>query len=157
MSSGVTASPGQEEQRRGQQQQQRADAAAAPPPPAATLQEDEDDDDQESNDDDEDQQRRARHERQLFQSRHPLLPSPARIHGILNQLVTLSMLGLFTFVGLLVRLGLVWLGTYQGQTVFPLLWAQVVGCALMGLFSSRRNEIEDVQVVHSFDEMRGGI
>ncbi|KAG0252417.1 hypothetical protein BG011_006991 [Mortierella polycephala] len=42
----------------------------------------------------------------------------------------------FSILGLLIRLGLVWIETFAGQQVFALAWPQFVGCFLMGFFVS---------------------
>jgi fluoride ion exporter CrcB/FEX len=48
----------------------------------------------------------------------------------------------FAILGLLIRLGLVWIETFSGQQVFALAWPQFIGCLLMGLFVSTRTWIE---------------
>ncbi|KAG0330693.1 hypothetical protein BG004_002036, partial [Podila humilis] len=47
-----------------------------------------------------------------------------------------------SIVGVLVRLGLVYIFTFQGQQVFPLIWPQFLGSFLMGLLVSVRTWIE---------------
>lgn len=48
-----------------------------------------------------------------------------------------------SILGVLIRLGLKYITTFPGQQVFPLIWAQFVGCVLMGLFVSTRSRIEE--------------
>lgn len=78
------------------------------------------------------------------QGSDPQLLTPSRLHGILLKLAALSTLGIFSFFGVLVRLGLSAIGDYSGRSTFPLLWAQVVGCLIMGAVSERRELIEGV-------------
>lgn len=47
-----------------------------------------------------------------------------------------------SILGVMIRLGLKYIATFPGQQVFPLIWAQFVGCVLMGLFVSKRSWIE---------------
>ncbi|KAI9237507.1 MAG: CrcB-like protein-domain-containing protein [Podila humilis] len=47
-----------------------------------------------------------------------------------------------SILGVLIRLGLKYIATFPGQQVFSLIWAQFVGCLLMGLFVSTRAWIE---------------
>lgn len=81
-------------------------------------------------------------ERELEQSANPIIVTPSRIHGILSEVAVLSMLGIFSFLGLLARLGLIAISSYSGQPTFSILWAQVVGCAIMGAVSERRADLE---------------
>lgn len=83
-------------------------------------------------------------EEELFQSARPLVVSPKRIYGVVEYLTSLSLIGILSFFGTLIRLGLVAIGTYNGQSVFPLLWAQMVGCCLMGMFTVRKRCIEEM-------------
>ena len=85
-----------------------------------------------------------RDEEDLFQSRRPLVVSPKRVYGYIENLASLSLLGIFSFFGTLIRLGLVAIGSYSGQSIFPLLWAQMVGCCLMGMFTVRKRCIEEM-------------
>ncbi|RXK40912.1 hypothetical protein M231_01760 [Tremella mesenterica] len=48
---------------------------------------------------------------------------------------------LSSMLGCLIRLGLEALGNYDGKIVFQLLWAQGVGCGIMGFALGRKNEI----------------
>lgn len=83
-------------------------------------------------------------EDELFRAQRPLVVSPNRIYGVIEYLTSLSLLGIFSFFGTLIRLGLVAIGTYNGQTVFPLLWAQMMGCIFMGMFTVRKRCIEEM-------------
>lgn len=65
------------------------------------------------------------------------IPLPAR-----GSIVLPSLIIPFSILGLLIRLGLVWIETFSGQQVFALAWPQFVGCVLMGLFVSTRSRIE---------------
>lgn len=83
-------------------------------------------------------------EADLFSVRRPIIVSPERTYSSLEYLTSLSLLGILSFFGTLIRLGLVALGTYDGQSIFPLLWAQMVGCCLMGMFTVRKRCIEEM-------------
>ena len=48
----------------------------------------------------------------------------------------------FAIWGVLIRLGLTAIWTFDGTPVVPLLWSQIVGCALMGFFVASKNGIE---------------
>lgn len=85
-------------------------------------------------------------EEELFQAARPLVVSPKRIYGTIEYLTSLSLIGIFSFFGTLIRLGLIAIGTYNGQSIFPLLWAQMVGCCLMGMFTVRKRCIEEMYV-----------
>lgn len=61
---------------------------------------------------------------------------------LLKECTTLALLGTFSFLGLLARLGLIAINTYDGQVVFPILWAQVAGTALMGALASRKEIVD---------------
>lgn len=87
-------------------------------------------------------------EEEAWSTQDPDLLDPSRIHGILEICATLSILGFFSFFGLLARLGLIAIGTYNGQSTFPVLWAQIVGCFFMGIFTSRKDLIEAMWVAH---------
>nr|CDI52842.1 chromosome condensation [Melanopsichium pennsylvanicum 4] len=54
-------------------------------------------------------------------------------HRILRHLAILGLLSFAAIWGTLVREGLVALNTFDGQPVFPLIWAQAFGCLIMGL------------------------
>lgn len=45
---------------------------------------------------------------------------------------TLSLIAFGSIWGTLARMGLVALNTYDGQSIEPLIWAQAVGCLVMG-------------------------
>lgn len=85
-----------------------------------------------------------RDETALFRAERPLVPSPKRIYSWLEYTTSLSLLGILSFWGTLIRLGLSALGTYEGQSVFPLIWAQIMGCFLMGMFTVRKRCIEEM-------------
>ncbi|KAH8926015.1 hypothetical protein BT69DRAFT_1215851 [Atractiella rhizophila] len=67
--------------------------------------------------------------------------SPSRIALALEELSPFSLLSFFSIWGVLARLGLVAIFTFDGASVFPLLWAQVVGCFVMGILSARKTEL----------------
>ncbi|WVR04760.1 hypothetical protein IAU60_001772 [Kwoniella sp. DSM 27419] len=52
-----------------------------------------------------------------------------------------AILVLASMLGCLARLGLDALATYDGHIIFPLAWAQGVGCGVMGLALARKTEI----------------
>lgn len=70
-------------------------------------------------------------------------PAPPR-RTLIDDLCTFSLLGIFSFLGLLARLGLTAINTYNGQQVFPLVYAQIVGCAVMGCLAARRGQLEQL-------------
>lgn len=49
-----------------------------------------------------------------------------------------------SFWGVLTRLGFQWIGGFASTEVFPLFWAQIVGCFVMGFCVRKKNEIERV-------------
>lgn len=57
---------------------------------------------------------------------------------------TASLLILATIWGVLARLGLTWIGPFSETEVFPLIWAQVVGCLIMGAVTERKSDIESM-------------
>jgi hypothetical protein len=67
----------------------------------------------------------------------PAPPSPISIH-------LLAHFALFSILGTLARLGLTALFSYPGQAVFALIWAQGVGCFLMGCLTGRKSDVEKV-------------
>jgi fluoride ion exporter CrcB/FEX len=86
-------------------------------------------------------------ESELPEQRPPPKPVTTRAEAIaatLRTLATLSLIAFFTFWGVLGRLGLTAIGTYSGQSVFPVIWAQTVGCLVMGLCLGAKPEIEAV-------------
>lgn len=64
-------------------------------------------------------------------------------HAVLVDLSAFGVLGIASFFGVLIRLGLTYINTYDGQPVPPLIWAQVVGCAIMGSAVARRDTLEN--------------
>ncbi len=55
---------------------------------------------------------------------------------------TLSLLVFFSLWGLLTREGLVALNTYAGQSIQPVIWAQAIGCLVMGWASANKRQID---------------
>ncbi|KAF9165135.1 hypothetical protein DFQ26_000579 [Actinomortierella ambigua] len=45
-------------------------------------------------------------------------------------------------LGVLIRLGVVYIETFPDQPVFPLIWAQFIGCLIMGLLVSTRTRMD---------------
>lgn len=52
--------------------------------------------------------------------------------------------------GILTRLGMQWIGGFASSQVFAIVWAQMVGCFVMGFSVRKKNEIERVQVLLPF-------
>ncbi|GAA6015356.1 hypothetical protein JCM11491_000397 [Sporobolomyces phaffii] len=75
---------------------------------------------------------------QNVDSAHPLI-KPA-----LPALTTYSLLIFATIWGVLARLGLEWIGGFAEREVFAVLWAQIVGCVVMGFVTERKGEIESI-------------
>lgn len=74
---------------------------------------------------------------------HPLFPNSLSF----TWLETPSVVSLLIFAsiwGVLLRLGLTALATYNGLTVFPLLLPQTVGCFMMGFLVGIKDEVEDL-------------
>lgn len=71
-------------------------------------------------------------------------PSP-RV-ALLLQLSTYSLLIFITIWGVLARLGLEWIGEFGENTVFMLIWPQMVGCLIMGFVVDRKKGIEKLYV-----------
>ncbi|PWN53157.1 hypothetical protein IE53DRAFT_384382 [Violaceomyces palustris] len=69
-------------------------------------------------------------EREVGQQLEP--PTRSKTHAILRHLCILSLLSFSAIWGTLAREGLVALNTYSGQSVAPVIWAQSVGCLIMG-------------------------
>ncbi|GAC92574.1 hypothetical protein PHSY_000128 [Pseudozyma hubeiensis SY62] len=67
---------------------------------------------------------------------------PGRSHRHLRHAAILGLLSLSAIWGTLAREGLVALNTYDGESVAPLVWAQAVGCLIMGLAIGNRDAIE---------------
>ncbi|GHJ85706.1 hypothetical protein NliqN6_2108 [Naganishia liquefaciens] len=61
----------------------------------------------------------------------------------MRQIATYAGLIPMAFFGVLIRLGFEALGDYEGRTVYPVLWAQGVGCAIMGTSLSLKSEIHE--------------
>ncbi|GAA5881084.1 hypothetical protein JCM16303_004670 [Sporobolomyces ruberrimus] len=59
-------------------------------------------------------------------------------------LSTCSLLIFATIWGVLARLGLEWLGTFAESKVFAIVWAQIVGCLVMGFVTERKKEIDSI-------------
>ncbi|GAA6064494.1 hypothetical protein JCM10212_002382 [Sporobolomyces blumeae] len=66
-----------------------------------------------------------------FEPRHPFLS-------------TYSFLAFATIWGVLGRLGLEWIGGFAEREVFAVLWAQIVGCVVMGFVTERKKEVEAI-------------
>jgi hypothetical protein len=61
-----------------------------------------------------------------------------------------SLLVFATIWGVLARLGLLWIGGFGEREVFALVWAQCVGCLVMGVVTERKKGIEKVCVCLPF-------
>ncbi|KAK4050319.1 hypothetical protein OIO90_005112 [Microbotryomycetes sp. JL221] len=57
---------------------------------------------------------------------------------------TLSLLTFATIWGVLARLGLEWIGSFARDQVFELVWAQIVGCFIMGFVVANKTHIERI-------------
>nr|GAT59483.1 predicted protein [Mycena chlorophos] len=57
-------------------------------------------------------------------------PAPPPLHPLSGSIIVLLMP--FSVFGVLARLGLTALGEYSGQSIFPLIYSQAVGCLIMG-------------------------
>jgi hypothetical protein len=62
--------------------------------------------------------------------------------SMLPLLSTISLLIFATIWGVLARLGLSWIGGFAEAEVFSLIWAQMVGCLMMGLVVERKKGLE---------------
>ncbi|ETS63208.1 hypothetical protein PaG_02991 [Moesziomyces aphidis] len=72
-----------------------------------------------------------------------LAPAAGTLHRIMRHLAVLGLMAFASIWGTLAREGLVALNTYDGQGVAPLVWAQAVGCLVMGLaVGANRKPIE---------------
>ncbi len=72
-----------------------------------------------------------------------LTPAVGTLHRVMRHLAVLGLVALASIWGTLAREGLVALNTYDGQSVAPLVWAQAVGCLVMGLaVGANRQPIE---------------
>lgn len=82
-------------------------------------------------------------------------PSAARSTSSLHERRTLryltwstySLLVFATIWGVLARLGLLWIGSFARGQVFALVWAQAVGCVVMGIVTERKKGLERVCVL----------
>lgn len=54
--------------------------------------------------------------------------------------VLVSLMGTSVF-GVLARLGLLGLSTYDGRDIFPLAWVQAAGCLIMGFFLGLKDQV----------------
>lgn len=59
-------------------------------------------------------------------------------------LSTYSLLIFATIWGVLGRLGLEWIGGFAERQVFAVIWAQIVGCIVMGFITERKNGFESM-------------
>ncbi|KAJ9108909.1 hypothetical protein QFC21_000230 [Naganishia friedmannii] len=57
---------------------------------------------------------------------------PLKKHEALRECASYAALIPMAFFGVLIRLGMDALGDYDGRSVYPLIWAQGIGCAIMG-------------------------
>lgn len=67
-------------------------------------------------------------------------PSSAR--RLLRELAIISLLAFAAIWGTLTREGLVALNTYSGQSISPLIWAQAIGCLVMGWAVANKEALE---------------
>ncbi|SGY26653.1 BQ5605_C018g08755 [Microbotryum silenes-dioicae] len=65
-------------------------------------------------------------------------------HVVMFRLATYALLVFATIWGVLARLGLLLIGRAAQSQVFPLIWAQMAGCLVMGVAVSRKSEVEHV-------------
>lgn len=59
-------------------------------------------------------------------------PPVSRVHAALRHCAILGLLAFASLWGTLTREGLIALNTYDGQSIKPIIWAQAVGCLVMG-------------------------
>ncbi|PWN19938.1 hypothetical protein BCV69DRAFT_283467 [Microstroma glucosiphilum] len=59
-------------------------------------------------------------------------PPVSRLHATLRHCAILGLLAFASIWGTLTREGLIALNTYDGQSIKPVIWAQAVGCLVMG-------------------------
>lgn len=59
-------------------------------------------------------------------------PPVPRLHAALRHCAILGLLAFASLWGTLTREGLIALNTYDGQSIKPVIWAQAVGCLVMG-------------------------
>lgn len=83
------------------------------------------------------------------------LPSHTRVQSnqsnLIRELAINFLLVFITIIGVLVRIGLEFIGTYSDSNVFNLIYSQIVGCLIMGFILNRKAQIESlcVQSHHS--------
>lgn len=65
-------------------------------------------------------------------------PEDLQVSRLATQIYTISYLILFSFLGTLARLGLQWLTNYAGAPVFPSVWFNFGGSAVMGFLAEDR-------------------
>ncbi|GAA5841363.1 hypothetical protein JCM3766R1_005045 [Sporobolomyces carnicolor] len=83
-------------------------------------------------------EKRRRPGESIVDPSHPLVRST---HPLLS---TCSLLIFATIWGVLARLGLEWIGRFAERQVFAVVWAQIVGCLVMGLVTERKKRIESI-------------
>lgn len=88
-----------------------------------------------------DRNRRQRRRPQLLRS---ATSAKERRNLLALELATYALLALATIWGVLARLGLNWIGSFASDAVFAPIWAQVVGCFLMGLATVRKPDFEQL-------------
>ncbi|CAK9779674.1 hypothetical protein CC85DRAFT_327842 [Cutaneotrichosporon oleaginosum] len=66
---------------------------------------------------------------------------PPTEYGALRAGAHYATLVLASMLGTLIRLGFNAIGDYNGSVIFPLAWAQGVGCGVMGLGTARKPEV----------------
>lgn len=75
----------------------------------------------------------------------PAAPGPAPApHPLARHLATLGLLTFASIWGTLTRVGLTALNTYSGQSITPVIWAQAVGCLVMGWTVSNKDALEGI-------------
>lgn len=67
---------------------------------------------------------------------------PTQFHRLLRHLAILGLLAFAAIWGTLTRLGLVALNTYDGSSITPVIWAQAVGCLVMGWTIANKAALE---------------
>ncbi|GMK56700.1 hypothetical protein CspeluHIS016_0305400 [Cutaneotrichosporon spelunceum] len=72
---------------------------------------------------------------------HVSAATPPTEYGTLRTGAHYASLVLSSMLGTLIRLGLNAMGDYDGRVIFPLAWAQGVGCGIMGLGAARKAEV----------------
>lgn len=69
----------------------------------------------------------------------PVIPPSKRYPPF--SVATLALLIPFTLFGVLARLGIQALGTYDGQSIFSLAYVQAIGCLVMGFGLQSKDKI----------------